>query len=348
MRQILRGAIWVACVFIASAIPVCAQNRDRIVELEVKVAGAGSADHQQWAEILADVGADRVKLTSGEGARPSTSESEFQGHKIVTVIGVLETSGRLVLPGGVFTMRDAGKIRELITKLRADGAEATLAPKMAFGLTAEQLVGLGEILAQPVEFETKDQRIGDVVKKIQQVANFPLKIDSTVQAELSSAELVQEEMRGLSYGTVLAAAIRPLGLVAVPGRPVGQSVEMTIVGSRAAGEHWPIGWPPELAPGKAAPVLFERFNFELNNAPLMDALTAIQQKTQVPMLFDHNSLARAGIDLNSLKVTFNKKKQTYFGTVDDLLSQSRPRMKLELRVDEGQRPFLWISAAIRQ
>ncbi len=328
--------------------PARAQTADRIIELEVKLAGAASDDHQQWAELLADVGADRVRITSGDNAKPSTSESEYQGQTIISVIGVLDRSGKLFLPGGSFSLQDSGRIRELIGKLRADGAQVTLSQKLAFGLTAEQLVELSEMLALEVEFETKEQRIGAVVTKLQSILVIPLNIDPAVRAKLAGSDSVPEELNGLSVGTVLAAVIRPLGLVAVPSRPVGKSLELSLVDTRSAQAHWPVGWPSELSPAKTAPQLFERFNFELNRAPLSDALRAIEKKTGVPMLFDHNSFAREGIELAQVKVTFNKQKQTYFGTVDDLLSQARPRLKLELRVDEAQHPFLWISTAKRQ
>ncbi len=342
MRRIL-FVLLCCCSLLLLAGLALAQSGDRIVELEVKITSAADGSQQEWSEVLADVGIDRVRLTSTAGSKPAVSESEFGGQKILKISGVLENNGRLSLPGGNFSLRDIDKIRELVKKLRADGAEVTLAQKLAFGLTAEQLVGLSEMLAAEVGFETKGERIGEVVKNIQNSLSISIVIAPAAQAKLASAELVQEEMKGLSAGTILAAAIRPLGLVLVPSRSVGKEVELSIVDSRVADEHWPVGWPIEQTPVKAAPKLFERKNFELNRAPLSDALNAIEKSVQVPMLYDHNSLARDGIELAKVKVTFNKKKQTYFGAIDDLLGQSRPRLKLELRVDEAQRPFLWIS-----
>ena len=347
MIRVVHLVLQIALLMAILAPVARAQTGDRIVELEVKMPGAASDDHQQWAEVLADVGADRVRITSADSAKPSVAEAQYGGQIILTVTGVLERGGKLALPGGVFSLQDSGKIRALISKLRVDGAQVTLAQKLAFGLTAEQLVGLSEILAAEVTFETKGQRVGDVVKKIQQTLTIPLNIDSSVGAKLAGSDSVAEELKGLSAGTVLAAIIRPLGLVAVPSRPIGKATELSIVETRSADEHWPVGWPSELSPAKAAPQLFERLNFELNKAPLSDALQAIEQKIHVPMLYDHNSFARDGVELAEIKVTFNKKRQTYFGTVDDLLSQARPRLKLELRVDEAQHPFLWISTAKR-
>lgn len=347
MIRFVMIAFWARAWLLSVTTVAACQSTDRIISLEIKTPGAASEHHQQWAEILADVGADRVKITSADGARPAVDESEYSGQTIIRVTGVLSRNGQLALPGATFGPQDAGRIREWISKLRADGASVALSEKMAFGLTAEQLVALNETLAQAIEFETKGQAIGDVVTRIERDTGVRLQIDSTVRSKLGGSDVVAEEVKGLAAGTVLAAAIRPLGLVVVPTRPVGGAVELAVVDSRSTDEHWPIGWPLEVAPAKAAPILFERFNFELTQAPLTDALAAIEKKTQVPFLYDHNSFARAGVELAKVRVDFHRKRQTYFSVIDDLLSQSRPRLKLELRVDEAQRPFLWISAPNR-
>lgn len=341
-------ALWWATIVVGlGGATVFAQQTQRIIALEIKTPGAASEQSQQWAEILADVGADRVKITSADGARAAIDESEFGGQTLITVTGVLSRNGQLSLPGATFSPRDAGRIRQWIEQLRADGATVTVSEKMAFGLTADQLVGLNNRLAQPAEFDTKGQKIGDVVTRIRQELNVPLQVESSARSKLAGEEIVAEEMHGLSVGTVLAAAVRPLGLVVVPTRPLGGDVELTLVDSQSADEHWPVGWPIESAPAKTAPAIFERFNFELNQAPLSDALAAIEKKTSVPILYDHNALARDGLELSKIRVDYHKKKQTYFSVIDDLLAQSRPRLKLEIRVDEAQRPFLWISTIHR-
>ena len=61
------------------------------------------------------------------------------------------------------------------------------------------------------------------------------------------------------------------------------------------------------------------------------------------MLLDHNSLALKGIDPRQLVVTLNQGKDTYYSIVRELLRQSRPKMRLEIRVDEAFQPFVWIS-----
>jgi hypothetical protein len=149
-------------------------------------------------------------------------------------------------------------------------------------------------------------------------------------------------MQGLSAGTVLAAALRPMGLVAVPRFPAGGPIEVVVMDSQKAAEHWPIGWPPEKAPLHAAPELFDRLdNVEIRSFALKEALDAIEQRLGVPFLYDRNALAAEGIDLQAIKVTLVKPRLTYFSIVQQLLSSAKRDLRVELRLDEAGKPFLW-------
>ena len=109
-------------------------------------------------------------------------------------------------------------------------------------------------------------------------------------------------------------------------------------------EHWPVGWPVETPPIDAAPALFEKLDdVAINQFALKDALDAIQGRVEIPFLYDQNSLARAGIDLNELKVTLVRKRMMYYTVIRKLVSQNKPSLSLELRKDENDKPFLWIA-----
>ncbi len=331
----------------ASAVQSNQQPRDddRIVEMEVAVVNMLSGDQLTWAELLDQAGADSVRLKSGSAdAKPDVSEEVFGGRIHVLIKGVLQRSGQLDLPGGSFSRRDIADLKRLIARYRADGVKITLSEKAAFGLTPEQLVSVSDALAVPVDFSTKGQPIPDVVKKIADKISLPIAVNSSTQARLASTDTVFEELQGISAGTSLAAIIRPLGLVAVPVREIGQTPQLTLVDSQSAKEFWPVGWPPQTSSLEAAPAMYEQLAVKINNTPLLEALDAIQQRTGVPMLFDHNGLAAKGIELQQINVTLNLDKHSYFAIVRQLLSKNKPRMRLEIRMDEAQKPFVWISA----
>jgi hypothetical protein len=61
---------------------------------------------------------------------------------------------------------------------------------------------------------------------------------------------------------------------------------------------------------------------------------------KAPLLLYHNALARSQVDL-SAKVTIPKSNTFNSRALDRVLSQAR--LKYELRIDEADKPFLWIT-----
>jgi hypothetical protein len=82
-------------------------------------------------------------------------------------------------------------------------------------------------------------------------------------------------------------------------------------------------------------------NVEIENTPLAGALDAIRTRLDLPLLFDHNSLVRHRIDPTEIHVSLPAGRTYYQGALDRLLNQAQ--LKSDLRVDEADRPFLWIS-----
>ncbi|MEZ6093573.1 MAG: hypothetical protein R3C03_04950 [Pirellulaceae bacterium] len=60
------------------------------------------------------------------------------------------------------------------------------------------------------------------------------------------------------------------------------------------------------------------------------------------MFVDHNSLAEKEVVLDDVVVSLVKKNQMYLSILEKLCSQSKPRLRPELRLDESGKPFLWV------
>lgn len=318
-------------------------TKRRMVILEISAtAGAAIGTQQQWVEMLQDVGASKVTSRTGRAGVPAITETESSRSTVITVTGYI-VGNRLKLPGGSFSLRDKARIRELIQRLRDDGAQVALAEKKAFGLTSEQLVAVHQAFSGKVEFETAGQNAGSVVGKLTAKSGLKFTLDGAARAAFNSDDTVGEELNGMSIGTALAVIIRPLGLVLVPRREQGKSLEVQIVDSRGRQENWPIGWPIEKSPFSIEPKLFERIPIEIRGFPMKDALDAVRKRADVPFFYDWNTLAREGIEMDELKVTVVEKKASLMVVISKILRQSKPRMSDELRVDENGKPFLWIS-----
>jgi hypothetical protein len=257
----------------------------------------------------------------------------------IEVTGVLTERGELALPGLTVSRSDVGQIDDWLAALTAPPT-APATPKHAFGLTAEQLVSAHNTLSAVVNKSTAGQPAAAVVSALRDAVELPVVIAPSATRGLDEPFEIVDELEGLSVGTALATALRPLGLVMYP-RSAGGRLELVITDSKSTQEFWPIGWPLEQRADKLAPDLFKFIPIDIKNARLLDTLAAIGSRLQIPFLFDHNGLARAEIELQQVRVTVPPTKTYYKRALDRVLSEAK--LKGELRVDEGGKPFFWIS-----
>lgn len=324
----------------------CAAQQKRIIQLEVTVSQRAELTTQhRWMEVLSKVGADSVRsLTTIRSTGPEIKEIRNSGSTIIKVSGAI--NGRnLLLPGKSFSMSNPGAIRNYLDALRADGSQMALAEKLAFGLTSDQLVKVHESLGGKVDAATLDQPVSDVVGRILKKVDLELVLTSASRELMRNDARVKEELQGLTYGTALAAMLRPWGKVLSVERKPGKDPRITIAKHNEVNEFWPVGWPNDKRTSEIYPKLMERQPIEIRNFSLTAVLNALQKRTAIPFLYDRNSIAKAGVDIPGTRVTLVKKKVAYMVAIQDLLSQTKPRLRADLRVDEAENPFLWISTA---
>jgi hypothetical protein len=342
-------AAWVlaSCVLllVAAGFPATTAAQDARVELElVMEPGFPTEQARKWIAMLDKAGITGVRIRGGNVGDSvklePTGTRERPGYHVT---GILTLDEKLILPGGKFTANDAAGIARWLAKLKEGGSEGLDSKPAAFGLTPSQLVATHEGLSGKVSFTTKGQSPRDVVEKIGGTLKLKLTTDAAALDALEACDPVGDELIGLSHGTALAAAIRPAGLVMVPVKGAGQ-VQLRITSSKSASESWPIGWPlpAEKSPKELVPDLLKFIPVEINDTSLGDALSAIVGRLKVPLVIDYNALARNRVDLATKKVSLPKSKTFYSKILDKLLFQAR--LKYELRLDEADQPFLWVTS----
>ena len=321
------------------------KSKPRFVEIEISGNLQGQVGAtQEWIELLNLVGANRVRAKSSrDEARSAIDEVESADSTTIIVQGALTPARTLLMAGETYTLRDRAAISEFVRELKDDGLDTTLADKLAFGLTAKQLVGVHTQFSSIVDVKTKGTSTGAVVAKLIQDTKLEFVISSGARRALGSSETVAEELSGLSAGTAVAAAVRPLGLVLEPRRKQGEEVKIYLIETRESTEVWPVGWPIEQPLFQVAPKMFEKTKLQINNVSLQTVLDALERRLEIPFLYDHNALARAEIETTTAKVTLNNEKIGYMVALRKMLGQTRPRLIPELRADEMGKPFLWIS-----
>ena len=330
-------AVAIALVLVESHVAIAAEPR---VELEIALEGNSiPAEARSWTEMLTQAGFSSVRIRGGQGDSPSLEASGTPQSPRYRVVGVLTPSNQLLVPKGRFGLNDRSGVEQWLKKLRDFGEEGISIKPVAFGLLPRQLVAVHEALAVRVEKSTLGRPSREVAKQIADRLTYKFIADGSAQRALASDDAVADELQGLTCGTALAAILRPLGLVMFPERN-GPDLRLRLLAARDAKEFWPVGWPPKGNPSETVPEFFKFLKVEISDIPLTEAMLAIADRLKTPLLVDHNSLARDRVDLQT-KVNFPATNIYYARALDRLLFQAK--LKYEIRVDEAEKPFLWIT-----
>ena len=330
-----------SCVLLALSVAGAALGAPRVELNLVTEEGFSITGQQQWLQMLSRLEFDGLRIRAATGGEKIEVLREgSDASPVYRVTGLLTRNNQLILPNGRFTIRDAAAISDWKQRLQKGGAGG-LDPKVqaAFGLSADQFIAIHTRLATPISFSTKGQSPKAIVRAI--AGDVAITIDPESLRAFDDEWTVPEEMDGMSTGTVLAASIRPLGLVLVPAAVSEKNVRLVITDVRKAPQSWPVGWPPEKPERDIAPKLFEFFTFEAPGNPLQQALDAIAANLQMPLLYDHNGMARQAIDPAKAIIEFPESRSYYKKVLSRVLFQAK--MKSDLRVDEAGQPFLWVS-----
>ncbi len=333
----------ICAAFMASFLAAGTAQAAERVDLELMTeTGFPVTGAQRWLAALQDFPFNAVRIRSARpGDQVAVQERGSGDTRSYLVIGLLTERNTLVLPGGQFRMGDTEGLRKWLGQLREGGETRLQEAEGPFGLTPAELVAVHDALRVGVTFSTQGQPRFDVLKRISSGLSLSFLADSETRQIMLVREPVVDELQGLSAGTAMVAALRPLGLVMAPQKQADGTIKLWITDVRRSAESWPVGWPPQKPLRDTAPRLLEFLKVEIKDTPLAEALTAISTRLDLPLLFDHNGLARHKIDPAQVKVSLPAERMYYQRILDRLLNQAQ--LKSELRIDEAERPFLWIS-----
>lgn len=310
------------------------------VDLEIALEGGSvPTEARAWSEMLTKAGFSSVRIRSDKGDSPSLETLGTAQAPAYKVIGILTNANQLIVPRGRFGLSDRAALEQWLKKLRDAGEDGISIKPAAFGLLPKQLIAVHEALAVRVEGSTLGRPTQEVAKQIAARLKYKFIADGAAQRALASEDPVADELTGIASGSALAAVLRPLGLVMFPERN-GPDIRLRIAAARDAKESWPVGWPPLGNPSETVPEFFKYLKVEINNTPVSEVMLAIAGRVKAPLLVDHTSLARERIDLQT-KVSFPATNTYYARALDRLLYSAK--LKYEIRMDEAEKPFLWIT-----
>jgi hypothetical protein len=298
---------------------------------------------QEWSRRLGQAGISSLRIRSAGPVDSVRLTVDVQGSEVsptYVVTGVITADDVLVLPGGKrFRSTQAAQVAQWVDDLARLGPEDRRPAKTAFGLTAAQFQQVHDALAEPLTASTKGSSRAEVVQSIARRLALPVRYGRLSPEAIGSDE-VGEELSGLSCGTALAYALRASGLCLVP-RPAAAGAELDVVAAEPNLEAWPIGWQSEKPDREVLPGLYEFLNVKLDGVAVTKVLEALGERLKVPVLVDHNAMARHGVDPDTAYVSYPEGRTTYSLLLRKALFQAR--LKSEVRVDESGKPLLWIT-----
>ena len=321
-------------LFILTALGTVAPAAEGRIDLELVTVGSFPFEQtRDWVTMLQKLNLEGVRIRAGtEDDVPEIATEGSEKSRVYKVKGLLTPGGNLILKGGKFKLGDRAALGRWMDKLKQGGEENLSATPGAFGLLPKQLAAVHQALAGPVDFSTAGGKPKEIVDKLTEKLSLTVTFESSADAALRSAEPFPDQLLGVSSGTALAAVLRPSGLVFLPVKGKGDSIELKITDSRKVEKSWPVGWPSDKGKGQLLPDLFKSLNVEIGDTiPLEESLAEIQKRVNVPFLIDQNSLARQRVDLKA-KISLPKANLSYARILDKLLGQVK--CKAEVRLDE--------------
>ncbi len=319
---------------------------DPPVSIEIAVeSGFEVAGQQRWMDFLNESHFTSLRFRGARASdEPLIENRGTDESPRYAITALLTADNKLILPGQIVRYGQRKELISWLEKLRRGGEQGVTETVGLFGLTSKQLATLHEALKQPVSSSTQDETLRTFLEQTKRTLTVPLEIDSSARQAMEADAKVLDELQGLSCGTALVAAVRPYGLLVTPTGQGTRSVGVRITKTGQVEDAWPLGTTSKKSPGELVPDLFKFVNVEINDRPLSEAVEAIQGRVQIPLLYDHNALALHEVDLNK-HVNLPPARTFYKKILDQLLFQML--LRSELRVDEGGRPFLWVTSAKR-
>ena len=310
-------------------------------------AGPQANAHGPWLQLFSRAGATSVRVRATRaGESPQVEDFGTPERPRPKLTVVLARNGTVHAPGARFKLGEEGKLKEYLARLEDEGEKGVTAARGKFGLREEQFALLFDKLKAPMGSIRSDSSLKTILRDTER--NLGVRIDSDEGAALALAATPEgaEKLAGLSTGTALAVLLKQEGLALEAGKPIGGAVSLRVVELRRAEETWPTGYQPESSPRETAPVLFEWVNVEIGGYSLRQTFDAIEpslssEERPLPLVWDHYTLRRDGIDPGSIQVSLEPKRTFFKRVIDKLAFQAR--LKAELRVDEAGSPFLWLT-----
>ena len=332
---LLRTALFFGLQFSAGPL----QAKSLPIDLEVVIEpGTSLTAPQDWNRLLGKLNLASVRLRSiRPGDQPGIQQSKISTGTRYRITAVLNSRDQLVFPEQKFSAQKMRSLKQFLENLPSK-TEYTAEPRGQFNLTEQQFRRIEQGLSIPISFSTQGMSAKEMLSKLKPILGLPVVANPQVKSRLLKP--LQSELKGICSGTALSLALREQGLMLIPSQPPGGELHFQIDFFDPQIEYWPTGWKPTSSLRRVAPAAFEKIELEVSNFTFQKAITALEPRLQMPILVDHWILGIKELSTD-VPVKMDRKKTYLKGALDRLASQAR--LATEIRVDEKDKSFLWIT-----
>jgi hypothetical protein len=317
-------------------------------EVDFRIQVAPDLDKQQlfiWINLLKELGAAGVSQVPGIPAVPRDNEKaepaiQAAGPNRVEVRAMLGPSGNLFIGTEGYRIADRAKLGALIKSMQAEGVPGPDPASPMWGLNRMQIDLLQAELTPPSHFELKEQAFDSFIAQLRGRIKLEIKVSPEAQVHGKSVKLTATTGE-LSTGTALAYVLGQNGLAWEPRQAAGGGVTVLVLTRDNSKRPWPVGLTPEHMPGNIAPNLMSPARYQTNKTPLSDVLDVFRRELKMDVLLDRATLIDKDINPDTLRSTVQVLSGTFSSAIRKTLSPMG--LKYELRIDESNRAFLWVT-----
>ena len=268
----------------------------------------------------------------------------------VKVIAQLDRQGSIRLPEKTFRLSETEKLNEWINELKLYGSQGAPKGQPMWGLKKAEFDRLHAQLVNTVEKETTGLNLTQAIQALDLPEQYPVRLTVAARTHLKSLEeqnklpMMTHDLRKFSKGTALAMVLRNYSLGFSPSRLPNESSELTIDLSHEIDTPWPVGWDPESSGLKRLALsrsMYIAQMIELQDLPLSQLLPKVRSETKLDLFIDPQAVSSENLQLDKLLVNFPRKRTSWSLCLRTVLSKIK--LTQQLRVDENNRPFIWIT-----
>lgn len=305
---------------------------------------------QKWATVFRDLGV-YVRVRQRKGNDTVGVEQFIYGTiRRVKVTGQIDRAGNIVLPERTFRPGDTEKLKEWIKELQLYGAQGAPEGQPLWGLKKAAFKKLYDELAKTVGRNTSGLSLTESIRLLELPEEYPLRFTAATREHLSSLQEqqkllpVKHDLRQFAKGTALAMILRGYSLSFSPRRMPDESIELDIEPYDHSKKSWPIGWDPAplgLKRLSLAKKMYQATVIEIHDLPVSKLIPKVRSETELDVFIDPLAISEAGLNLDQLIVNFPRKRTSWSLCLRTVLAQVKLVQKL--RVDENNRPFIWVT-----